>query len=241
MSDLPTTLAEMQRDILQGDLSLNSYLQPSPIASRDKELKTDNKKMIPAVNELLKKINVCIETVNTFTSEFNAVNDEMYDEVMALGNMITQHCIEEKAEIEEMATQIIDLNDYILKQDKKIAELKNDIALLSENLIELKKNIAKGVKSMEFVEKIVLEKGQSKRMSLTAQELYDIEKQIKIYAYDASSKSYKHIENKQLMQTSSSSIYQFSVSPIEVKVNAETDQITVGYNKYYPLILYVFK
>ena len=60
MSDLPTTLAEMQRDILQGDLSLNSYLQPSPIASRDKELKTDNKKMIPAVNELLKKINVCM-------------------------------------------------------------------------------------------------------------------------------------------------------------------------------------
>lgn len=139
MSDLPTTLAEMQRDILQGDLSLNSYLQPSPIASRDKELKTDNKKMIPAVNELLKKINVCIETVNTFTSEFNAVNDEMYDEVVGLGNMITEHCIEEKAEIEEMATQIIDLNNYILKQDRKIAELGNDITLLGESLVELKK------------------------------------------------------------------------------------------------------
>ena len=139
MSDLPTTLEEMQRDILQGDLAGNLYLQPSPIASRDKELKTDSKKIIPAINEILKKITVCMETVNIFTTEFNAENDELYDEIIQVGNVVTEQLLSAQAETEELGRQIIELQDNVESQNKKIAELNNDITLISDSLTELKK------------------------------------------------------------------------------------------------------
>lgn len=139
MSELPTTLEEMQRDILQGDLASNPYLQSSVIASRDKELKTDAKKMIPAINELLKKIAVCMQTVNIFTAEFNAQNDELYDEIVQVGNVVTEQLLSAQAETEELGKQIVKLQDNIESQNEKIAELENDITLISDSLTELKK------------------------------------------------------------------------------------------------------
>lgn len=241
MSDLPTTLEEMQRDILQGDLAANSYLQPSPIASRDKELKTDNKKIIPAINEILKKITVCMETVNIFTTEFNAENDELYDEIIQVGNVVTEQLLSAQAETEELGRQIIELQDNVESQNKKIAELNNDITLISDSLTELKKNIAKGERIMVFAQKIILEKGQSIESELKASDLSDVQKQINVYAYEQSSESYKHVDNAQKMTTSSTSIYSFKISPIELRVNAETDIITFANNSSYDVILYIFR
>ena len=69
MSSIPETLEQLIYEVLQGDLSQNPYLQPHVIASKDKSLKTQAKKIIPAINELLKRVGVCEETMQGFTSE----------------------------------------------------------------------------------------------------------------------------------------------------------------------------
>ena len=94
---------------------------------------------------------------------------------------------------------------------------------------------------MVFVEKITLTKGQSVESKLKADELYDIEKQVNAYAYEQSSKTYKHVADAQKMTTSSTSIYNFTVSPIELRANAETDVITFANTSNYPMIIYIFK
>lgn len=94
---------------------------------------------------------------------------------------------------------------------------------------------------MVFAQKIILAKGQSIETELKASELSDIQKQINVYAYEQSSKSYKHVDNAQKMTTSSTSIYNFTISPIELRVNAETDIITFANNSNYNVILYIFK
>ena len=77
MSNLPTTLEEMQFAILQGDLSTNPKLQPSTIPSRDKELKTVAKKIIPAINELLKTVTTCKTSVEQYSSQVEAKVQEL--------------------------------------------------------------------------------------------------------------------------------------------------------------------
>ena len=112
MANLPDTLEAMQRDILHYDLSLNPYLQKSSIPAKDKELKTNAKKVIPAINELLKVINTFSSGIQNFMQDTqNSVNevldkiDEMDKKIQAL----EQSDIKAEAEIEEIETQYEEL------------------------------------------------------------------------------------------------------------------------------------
>lgn len=75
MSTLASTLEEAQVQILQGDLSKNLGLQPSVIPAKDKELKTKAKKIIPAINELVKLIDVLNNTVTDYSSNVQSLVD----------------------------------------------------------------------------------------------------------------------------------------------------------------------
>lgn len=82
---LPTTLEDMQYEILQGDLTLNPRLQKSAIPAKDKELKTTAKKIIPAINELLKLLDTCKQSVDTYSNQIEekvkSVTEELADTI----------------------------------------------------------------------------------------------------------------------------------------------------------------
>ena len=82
MSVVPNTLEEVQYQVLQGDLTLNPKLQPSSIPAKDKELKTVAKKVIPAINELVKLVAVCKQSVDSYSSKIeekvNAFGSALY-------------------------------------------------------------------------------------------------------------------------------------------------------------------
>lgn len=85
MSEIPSTLEQLTYEILQGDLSQNPYLQPHLIASKDKALKTQAKKIIPAINELLKRIGICEETMQGFTAEVDKkITEELTEQLNKL-------------------------------------------------------------------------------------------------------------------------------------------------------------
>lgn len=128
MSDLATTLEQMQYDILQGDLSGNPYLQPNSIKSKDKELKTNAKKIIPAINELLKRLDVCETTVDGFTTE---VDTKLSDFEKTLANTLTS------AFREEMATTLEAMEAALTQKLEASykAEMKERIKVLEEEIL----------------------------------------------------------------------------------------------------------
>lgn len=80
MSNIPDNLEQLVYEVLQGDLSQNPYLQPHVIASKDKSLKTQAQKVIPAINELLKRMVVCEETMQGFTTEIDKKVTEVLEQ-----------------------------------------------------------------------------------------------------------------------------------------------------------------
>ena len=87
MSEIPNTLEQLVYEVLQGDLSQNPLLQPHVIASKDKSLKTQAKKIIPAINELLKTVCVCEETMQGFTTEVDKkITEELTQQLAELSD-----------------------------------------------------------------------------------------------------------------------------------------------------------
>lgn len=127
MSEL-ATLEQMQYDILQGDLSGNPLLQPNSIKSKDKELKTNAKKVIPAINELLKRLEVCETTVDGFTTE---VDIKLSDFEKTLANTLTETFREEMATtLEAMEAALTEKLEASYK-----AEIEERIKVLEEEIL----------------------------------------------------------------------------------------------------------
>lgn len=73
-------LNQLQSDVLWESIADNPLLAEHAIASLDKSLKTTNKRIIKAINEVLTESNKSLEAVNGFTSRFNLVlGDEITD------------------------------------------------------------------------------------------------------------------------------------------------------------------
>ena len=94
---------------------------------------------------------------------------------------------------------------------------------------------------MKFDSKVKLTKGESVVTTLKANDICDIQKQIKIYAYDEESGKYKYINPEFKMNTSSNTIYRFITNPVEIVPNIDTDIITLKNTTNWPLIIYLFK
>lgn len=237
MADLPDTLEAMQRDILHYDLSLNPYLQKSSIPAKDKELKTNAKKVIPAINELLKVINTFSSGIQNFMQDTqNSVNevldkiDEMDKKIQAL----EQSDIKAEAEIEEIETQYEELG-------RKMSDIQLDISTMMQacKCVNNKDDLEED--KMVFDSKVVIAKNASVVTELKASDISDPEKQFKIYAYDDSSKKYKYIGCTFKQVTSSTSVYNFTVQPLEIVINSETDIITLTNKSSWSLTVYMFK
>lgn len=132
MSNIPDNLEQLVYEVLQGDLSQNPYLQPHVIASKDKSLKTQAQKVIPAINELLKRMVVCEETMQGFTTEVDKkITEELTQQLAALESSLQEKLeasykeeIEkrfealEKAVAKNMSQQVKDQVQNIINQSQ---------------------------------------------------------------------------------------------------------------------------
>lgn len=224
MSKLSETLEELQRDILQGDLKDNPYLQGSTVPLLDKELKTKAKKIIPAINELLGMMDVFSAGISTFM-------DEVKGEVNGL-----------KEEIQDMKKSISELSnsDEELKKRydeciKKAAEIELDVQIIKNEYMngKLKEDF------MELKNRVKLKKGESAVIG-NVEELYDPKKQIRIYAYEENSKKYKFVDYEFKTETWGNSAYTFNVTPIELQIEGEGSEVTLVNRSSWELIIFLF-
>ena len=94
---------------------------------------------------------------------------------------------------------------------------------------------------MKFNSKIKLAANESKEISLKATSLVNLQEQIVIYAYDEGTQKYKFVNMEFKMQTASNTIYKFSTSPVEIRVDYETDELTLVNNCRYEVVIYLFE
>lgn len=144
MSSIPDTLEQLVYEVLQGDLSSNPYLQPHAIASKDKALKTNAQKIIPAINELLKRVGVCEETMQGFTTE---VDKKITEELTQRLNQLAG----------ELQTKLE--ASYKEEMDARIEALEEALTLsMKEQISEQVKQFASGnEESGESMRKVLVE------------------------------------------------------------------------------------
>ena len=180
MANLPDTLEAMQRDILHYDLSLNPYLQKSSIPAKDKELKTNAKRIIPAINELLRLLNTFSAGIQNFMQDTQESINNMLDQIEQMSN-----------EIEDLKKSNVDKDSIIEDLSKKYDECLNKIQELEFDINTIRQycnNNDLEEDKMVFDSKVVIAKNASVVTKLKASDISDPEKQFKVYAYDDSSK-----------------------------------------------------
>lgn len=141
MSSLPSTLEEVQYEVLQGDLTANPKLQPSPIPAKDKELKTTAKKIIPAINELVKLVATCKQSVDTYAMQIE-------EKVSAYGEKLSEAIKEEQ--LKTLEEKLVSLDETVKGLVSEASEaLKADYA----NVMEEKIKVLEGqIQALENVE-----------------------------------------------------------------------------------------
>lgn len=169
MSSIPETLEQLIYEVLQGDLSQNPYLQPHVIASKDKSLKTQAKKIIPAINELLKRVGVCEETMQGFTSEVDKkITEELTQQLVAL-----ESSLQEKLE----ASYKEEIEKRFEALEKTVAEnMSQQIQDQVQNVINASQSKGQGGSGdmkKTLVEKVIVPKGETVVIhSITQEELF---------------------------------------------------------------------
>lgn len=254
MSSLPTNLEDMQYEILQGDLTENPKLQASSIPSKDKELKTTAKKIIPSINELLKTIIVCKQSVETYS---NRVEEQVAEVVGDMEEVLKKEQMEEitgqMAATEEKLKAVIEELEITLKEQYAV-ETEERFKILEEKMNELveskvQEQISNGTGTSgegvalkkKFLSKVSVEKGASTIAPFKFTELQDVEQQIMATGYSAASKTYIKINPLFTLKSSSTSVYQTYTYPIDMRVDTETDEITLVNKGDYALNLYFFE
>ena len=225
MTNLPENLEEMQRDILQYDLKNNPYLQKSNIVSKDKELKTVSKKIIPAINELLKQLTVYSDSIKIFMEDVTSRLDKVLSDLE-----------ESNGRIDNLDTALQALDD---KHTKDLEEIKLDIKNIIDNCQCSKNN--EGENKMKFNSKLKLSKGKTAVCPFKATDYIDFKNQFKVYAYDGATKTYKLLEPNFKQVTSATSIYNFNITPLELRANFDTDSLVMCNNTDWELLIYVFE
>lgn len=226
MSKLAETLEELQRDILQGDLKDNPYLQGSTVPLLDKELKTKANKIIPAINELLGMMDVFSVGISTFM-----------DEVKGEVNGLKEEVQEMKKSIKELSNSDEELKERYDECIKKATEIELDVQIIKSEYMN--RNLDSEGNIMELKNRVKLKKGESAVIG-SVEELYDPRKQIKIYAYEENSKKYKFIDYEFKTETWGNSIYAFNVTPIELQIDEEGSEVSLVNRSSLELIILIY-
>lgn len=239
MRAVPNTLEEVQYQVLQGDLTLNPKLQPSSIPAKDKELKTVAKKVIPAINELVKLIATCKQSVDTYAGEIE-------EKVNAYGERLSEAIKEEQLKALEEKLASLDETVKVLVSDASEA-LKVDYANVMEQKMKalegqiesiVKKQIEEAGESQgagtggnelkrEFISSDeLLQTGAKCQAPFKLQEVQDFNRQVEVLAYSSKYDSYIRVDAQYKLDSSSTSIYEAYTKPITVKV-AEDGTLTL--------------
>lgn len=226
MSNLPLTLEEMQYEILQGDLSDNPKLQSSSIPALDRELKTKAKKIIPAINEILKVIENCKKTVELYSGQ-----------------------VEEK--ISSMRTELE--NTLKLEYAKDIEERFNSLGAQIEQYItaQLKEQQTTGTGAgagtgaekmkRQFLKKVQVPIGSQIATGLKMTEIQDLEKQIVVTGYVQKTKMNTLLMPQATTDYENACAYSTTSYPADIRINPDTDEIIVANMGKNDFIVYLYE
>lgn len=226
MSNLPLTLEEMQYEILQGDLSDNPKLQASSIPALDRELKTKAKKVIPAINEILKVIENCKKTVELYSGQ-----------------------VEEK--ISSMRTELE--NTLKLEYAKDIEERFNSLGAQIEQYItaQLKEQQTTGTGAgagtgaekmkRQFLKKVQVPIGSQIATGLKMTEIQDLEKQIVVTGYVQKTKMNTLLMPQATTDYENACAYSTTSYPADIRINPDTDEIIVANMGKNDFIVYLYE
>lgn len=226
MSDVPNTLEELQYAILQGDLQDNPYLQPHTIPARDKELKTKAKKIIPAINELVKLVETCKESVDAYS---NQIEDKVQKVVAELEVTLKQEYAQEIDQrfeaLEATINQLV--TDEVTKQVSKIGSSSGGTETMKKKFIS-KATIntnSNGVKApFKFTE------------------IQNIQEQIvPIIKTTYKTTGYINVAKPYELNHTSSSVYAMYNYPLELRIDTETDEVTVVNQSSSAMMVYFFE
>lgn len=224
MSKLAETLEELQRDILQGDLKDNPYLQGSTVPLLDKELKTKAKKIIPAINELLGMMDVFSAGISDFINEVKGEVKGLKEEIQGMSTSIGK-LADSHEELRKRYDECI----------KKTAEIELDVEIIRNEYFNRKFK----EDFMELKNRVKLKKGESAVIG-SVEELYDPKGQIRIYAYEENSKKYKFIDYEFKTETWGNSVRTFDVTPIELQIDGEGSEVTLVNRSSWELIAFIY-
>lgn len=268
MSSLGGTLEEVQVQILQGDLSKNAGLQPSPIPAMDKELKTKAKKIIPAINELLKRIDVLTNTVADYSTNVQTLVDaaeaallqNIADRVVDIRNGIgeeidseLQKVIGEQVNLQiaeyvrvSMASQLDKMfDDHLQTYFEANVSQYIDKQLTSINeLIEKQNESAvtdkgEGEKMKRaFKQKLIIAKNESVSLPWKATEIVDLDQQIMV-ALKGTDDKYVLSTNPFEMTHASTSVYNIYTLPVDFRI-AEDDSVILSNRGNMDAVVYLF-
>ena len=226
MSNLPLTLEEMQYEILQGDLSDNPKLQANSIPALDRELKTKAKKVIPAINEILKVIENCKKTVELYSGQ-----------------------VEEK--ISSMRTELE--NTLKLEYAKDIEERFNSLGAQIEQYItaQLKEQQTTGTGAgagtgaekmkRQFLKKVQVPIDSQIATGLKMTEIQDLEKQIVVTGYVQKTKMNTLLMPQATTDYENACAYSTTSYPADIRINPDTDEIIVANMGKNDFIVYLYE
>lgn len=264
MSVVLNTLEEVQYQVLQGDLTLNPKLQPSSIPAKDKELKTVAKKVIPAINELVKLVAVCKQSVDSYSSK---IEEKVNAFGSALGETLKQeqldHLNTQIEVIEKDTKQALEAisqslsSEYGLEMDKRVQELEAQMdSIIASKVLESVKDLSlegigtgtgAGGTSMKrvFHSKASIA-GYDKTGVLAPfkmTEVQDLSKQIEVVSattHNNQKGTYLDTYQRGIYKTTSSSSYEAYGYPVDIAVNPETDEIYVRTSAPNKLTVYFY-
>lgn len=261
MSVVPNTLEEVQYQVLQGDLTLNPKLQPSSIPAKDKELKTVAKKVVPAINELVKLVAVCKQSVDSYSSK---IEEKVNAFGSALGETLKQeqldHLNTQIEVIEKDTKQALEAisqslsTEYGEEMEKRVNELEAQMnEIIASKVLEVIKNLpqggtgAGGGTSMKRVFHSKAEIGGRDTTGVKAPfkmtEVQDLAKQIEVVSattYNAVKGSYVDQYHRGEYKSTSSSAYEVYGYPVDIAVDSATDEIYVRTTATNKLTVYFY-
>ncbi len=240
---LPSTIEEMQSQVLQGDLSANPYLQPHVIAGKDKELKTSAKKIIPAINELLKSVGVVSASMLGFTEETQQALNALKDELTTyMDNGLEESVRVNTENIQELKQLMEDNMNQSLSEKIEEMRLNYDTKLqeLEATLIELIQEGSAGGETEPGTggESLNLEFNREISISANSSIVTDIDfktfdsRQIKVLLYSTDTKQYFFCEQDlTTIKSSNTSVYECWTTPLTIAM--DPDNKIIFRNKTY--------
>lgn len=230
----PTTIEELQRDVLTLDLSGNPNILASPIASKDNKLKTVKQKITQAINEVFGMVVKNKESTDYFMIDANVKikanteNIALHQEAIQLN---TENIALHQEAIQGHTETIASLSEQMNAKEETLETINTSIAAQDETIQSLNEQIKSlptggGGMTRTLHSKVALPKNGSISCPFTFTEIIDLKQQI-VVASCSKTGFYTPNLDPFVMKSSSTSSYDMYTYPIDIRVNVTSDKITI--------------